>query len=99
MRSFLSFALFGCFLVIGHCIRQDPPSGLYEVSDDLGLGRRFDGIGGLSGGGVRFNVAFLGDVMLLVIILYFGDFEIVGQLCRAAKDPNFGLLIQGKTII
>lgn len=29
----------------------DAPAALYEVSDDLGLGRRFEGIGGLSGGG------------------------------------------------
>jgi len=27
----------------------------YEISDDLGLGRKFDGIGGISGGGVTFE--------------------------------------------
>jgi len=28
----------------------------YEISDDLGLGRKFDGIGGISGGGVTFEI-------------------------------------------
>lgn len=26
---------------------------VYEVSDDLGVGRQYDGIGGISGGGVK----------------------------------------------
>ena len=34
-------------LVLGH-------ARVYVVDDSEGLGRRFDGIGGLSGGGVRF---------------------------------------------
>ena len=33
-----------------HCISVDTT---YQVDDSKGLGRRFDGIGGLSGGGVR----------------------------------------------
>ncbi len=28
-------------------------AGSYSLDDSVGLGRRFDGIGGLSGGGVR----------------------------------------------
>lgn len=33
------------------CTGEEPPVHYYEVSDDLGFGRMFDGIGGLSGGG------------------------------------------------
>ena len=34
------------------CAQQQLATGKYMIDDTLGLGRRFDGIGGLSGGGV-----------------------------------------------
>ena len=34
-------------------------SGQYVLDNSVGLGRKFDGIGGLSGGGVKFKSWFL----------------------------------------
>lgn len=48
----LHFALFCSIFWQLDARNGDPPVSLYEVSDEQGLGRRFDGIGGLSGGGV-----------------------------------------------
>ena len=41
----------GIILLIFQCVNLSSSS-TYKVDDSKGLGRRFDGIGGLSGGGV-----------------------------------------------
>ena len=41
-----------CVLSLYLCCRAQPT---YVVDARVGLGRQFDGIGGLSGGGVSFN--------------------------------------------
>lgn len=47
------FVFFSIFLCISVCFGED-----YDLDDKTGLGRSFDGIGGLSGGGVSVLLYF-----------------------------------------
>ena len=45
--------------------------GAYVLDDSVGLGRRFDGIGGLSGGGVSIHLLLLRLLASLVVLMWF----------------------------
>ncbi len=66
----------------------------YVLDDTGGLGRVFDGIGGLSGGGVSLpgQLAVLTVAELHTNLGYFSSF---GKLPREAKSRDPGLSIQG----
>lgn len=56
----------------------------YQVTDEFGLGRQFDGIGGLSGGGVRLIYRF--DLLLFVQL--FSIVEATSKLLASYKEPQ-----------
>ena len=60
MDSYVFFLLLGTF---SSCFS-------YEIDDSKGLGRRFDGIGGLSGGGVRLYINVLFKTTSTCVFLY-----------------------------
>lgn len=79
----------------------------YVLSDDGGLGRDFDGIGGLSGGGVS-NVRLRlpvrctrGPLALLTVLrplsMPAGHLPVTGELPGAAPQPDPRLPVQGET--
>ena len=55
MRSGLIMKLIWICAVL-FCAQQQLVAGKYIIDDTQGLGRRFDGIGGLSGGGVSVHI-------------------------------------------
>lgn len=74
----------------------------YYLSDKAGLGRVFDGVGGLSGGGVRalhFRVEKSprrrAARALLLSLLLPGNVAAPGQLRGAIPEPDIGLPVQG----
>lgn len=74
-------------------VQAGTPAGQYEVSDDLGIGKRFDGIGGISGGGVR---TYHGSTLTYRISLFrLGYLKVTGQLSRTTTKPDFRLFVQG----
>ena len=48
MKNWLAFAPFVYFMTA--CATD-----IYDIDDSLGFGRQFDGIGGISGGGVSYR--------------------------------------------
>jgi hypothetical protein len=74
----MNYCGFLLLVVLGYCVAATP----YLLDDSGGLGRVFDGIGGLSGGGVssfRLCVQFL-DASILI-----GYFSSSGELPIQAK--------------
>ena len=63
----------------------------YVLDDSAGLGRRFDGIGGLSGGGVSYNM----ESILLHITIPLGHISTAGELSRPPKRPDSRYTLQG----
>jgi len=61
---FYSSRMYASLLVSAVCL-WSVVCGQYTFSDENGLGRRFDGIGGLSGGGVC--TEFIYDVTQLIL--------------------------------
>ena len=78
--SFLSGGLYQC---VG--------AQTYVLDDSAGLGRRFDGIGGLSGGGVSYNM----ESFLLHITIPLGHISTAGELSRPSKRPDSRYTLQG----
>lgn len=65
----------------------------YNVTDEDGVGRRFDGIGGLSGGGVIVVAHdYAGNVSQFSVL---GHFKVAHQLSRTTEKSNLGLFVQG----
>ena len=80
------------FLSGGLCQRVGAQT--YVLDDSAGLGRRFDGIGGLSGGGVIVTINNYG-IHLLHITIPLGHISTAGELSRPPKRPDSRYTLQG----